>query len=236
MIKKLILTSSVLATSLIAATDAQLASYFKTQIPVPHVKIDVTSRVAVENIKNMDYVTLAISDGSRTQKVSVFTQGEYIFPDVVDVKSGSIKDKMDKAKLISGLAKLYKKEDKSNIIVLGNDPKKPTLVNFTDPECPFCLKDIQNMEKKLSKYNVKIVFTPVHERSSLNKSVLIYKQTSNAKSVEEKIKILRKYFSGDDDQPVSDAEAQKIKDTSKKYFKAGLKGVPYYVAEIELLK
>ena len=91
MMKKLILTTAILSTSLFAATDAQIIDYFKAQIPVPTIKIDVTSRIAIDDIKGMEYVSIDISDGSRIQKVSVFTQGDLIFPDVISVNSGSIK-------------------------------------------------------------------------------------------------------------------------------------------------
>lgn len=81
-----------------------------------------------------------------------------------------------------------------------------------------------------------MIFTPVHDRSSLEKSVLIYKQTAAAKTTAEKITILKKYFNGDVDGEVSDEEVQGIQNLIKKYFGAGLKGVPYVINEKELLK
>ncbi len=235
MTKNLILATSILASSAFAATDAQVIEYFKAQIPVPTVKVEVTSRISIDSIKGMDYVSLDISDGSRVQKISVFTQGDLIFPDVISVKDGSIKEKLDKQKLIKELSNLYKKEDKQNILVLGTDPKKETLVKFTDPECPFCAKEVAIIEKKLENYNLKLIFTPVHDRSSLEKSILIYKQGTAAKTLDEKVKIVKKYFSGDVDAEVSDEEVARVESVRKKYFAAGLKGVPFYVNEKELL-
>ncbi len=235
MTKKLILATSILSTSLFAATDAQIINYFKAQIPVPTIKINVTSRIAIDDIKGMEYVSLNISDGSRIQKVSVFTQGNLIFPDVISVNSGSIKEKLDKQKLIKELSSLYKKEEKQNILVLGNDPKKETLVKFTDPECPFCGKEVAEIEEKLKTYNLKYIFTPVHDRSSLEKSILIYKQAGAAKTLDEKIKIVKKYFNGSVDEKVTDEEVARVEKIRKKYFSAGLQGVPLYVNEKELL-
>ena len=235
MTKKLILATSLLSTSLFAVTDAQIQDYFKAQIPVPTIKVAVTSRIAIEDIKGMDYVSVDISDGTRVQKISVFTQGDLIFPDVISVNGGSIKEKLDKQKLIAELSNLYKNEDKQNILVLGNDPKKETLVKFTDPECPFCGKEVAKIDEKLKTYNLKYVFTPVHDRSSLEKSILIYKQAGAAKNLDEKVKILKKYFSGDVDEKVSDEEVARVEKIRKKYFAAGLKGVPFYVNEKELL-
>jgi len=188
MTKKLIMAGSLLGTSLFAATDAQIISYFKSQIPVPTVKVTITSRMEIREIKGMDYVSIQLSDSSRTQKVSVFTQGDLIFPDVISINSGSIKDKLDKQKLIKELSKLIKAEKPENIVALGNDPKKETLIVFTDPECPFCGKEVEKIEETLKSRNLKLIFTPVHDKSSLEKSVIIQKQTAVAKTLDEKLK------------------------------------------------
>ncbi|MBL0687631.1 MAG: thioredoxin domain-containing protein [Sulfurospirillum sp.] len=236
MTKNMILATAILSSSAFGATDAQVVEYFKAQIPVPTVKVSVTSRIPIKEIKGMDYVSIDISDGDRVQKVSVFTQGDLIFPDVISVKDGSIKEKLDKQEFIKELSALYKKEDKKNILILGDDPKKETLVKFTDPECPFCVKEVEKIEEKLKDYNLKYIFTPVHDRSSLEKSILIHKQASVAKTLDEKIKILKKYFNGDVDAKVSDKEIEIAEKVKTKYFAAGLKGVPFYINEKELLE
>lgn len=235
MTKRLILATIILSTSMFAATNAQIIKYFKSQIPAPTVQVEVTSRVSIDNLKGMDYVSLSVSNGTRVQKISVFTQGDLIFPDVINVNSGSIKDKLDKQKLIKELSSLYKNEDKQNILVLGNDPKKETLIKFTDPECPFCRREVAQIEEKLKTYNLKYIFTPVHGKTSLEKSILIYKQAKKAKTLDEKIKIVKKYFTGNVDANVTDKEVARVEATRKKYFAAGLKGVPFYINEKELL-
>lgn len=235
MTRKLILAGSILSTSLFAATDAQVVAYFKSQIPVPTVKVAVTSRMQIKEIKGMDYVSIEMSDGTRSQKVSVFTQGDLIFPDVISINGGSIKDKLDKKKLIQELSKLIKEEKPENILVLGNDPKKETLVVFTDPECPFCGKEVEKIEETLKTKNLKLIFTPVHDKSSLQKSVLIHKQASVANTIEEKVKIIKKYFNGEVDGDVTDEEVAVIENNRKKYFSAGLKGVPFKINEKDLL-
>lgn len=236
MTKKLILAASILSTSLFAATDAQIEAYFKSQIPVPTVKVTVTSRMAIKDIKGMDYVSVELSDGSRVQKISVFTQGDLIFPDVISINGGSIKEKLDKQKLVQELSKLIKEEDPANILVLGTDPKKETEIVFTDPECPFCGKEVDKIEETLKIKNLKLIFTPVHDRSSLEKSVLITKQATAAKTLEEKVKIVKKYFNGAVDEKVTDEEVAVIENNRKKYFGAGLKGVPFKINEKDLLK
>ncbi|MEZ7933802.1 MAG: thioredoxin fold domain-containing protein [Sulfurospirillum sp.] len=237
--KQLLWFVALISSTLFAATDAQIVEHFKSTIQVPNITIEVVSRKGVEGIDGMDFVTLNLSDGSRSQKLSIFTKDDLIFPDVISIKQGgSIKEMMEMAELQKKLSALYKKEEKKNIVTLGNDPKKDTLVVFTDPECPYCRQELAQIEQRLTTNNLKLVFTPVHERSSLEKSVLIYNETAKVKSDAEKIKILKKYYDENVkyEQKVSDAEVARIDELKTKYFGAGIKGVPFIVKEKELLK
>jgi thiol:disulfide interchange protein DsbC len=145
---------------------------------------------------------------------------------------------MEMAELQKKMSAIYAKEEKKNIVALGSDPKKETLVVFTDPECPYCRQELEKIEERLKTNNIKLIFTPVHERSSLEKSVLIYNETAKAKNEADKIKIVQKYFDENVkyDQKISDAEIKRIEDLKLKYFGAGIKGVPFMVREKELLK
>ncbi|KIM09831.1 MAG: histidine kinase [Sulfurovum sp. FS06-10] len=238
--KKWIALATLLgAHTLFAATNEELINHFKASIQVPNISITVESRQGVDGIAGMDFVTLNLSDGTRSQKLSVFTKDELIFPDVISIKQGgSIKEMMEMAELQKKMSALYAKEEKKNIVVLGNDPKKETLVVFTDPECPYCRQELDKIEERLTTNNIKLIFTPVHERSSLEKSVLIYNEVAKAKNDAEKIKIVRKYYDENVkyDQKVSDVEIKRIEDLKLKYFGAGIKGVPFMVREKELLK
>ena len=238
--KKVILfVASFFAANLFAATDAQIINHFKNTIQVPNISVEVVERHSVEGVAGMDFVTLNLSDGTRAQKLSIFTKDDLIFPDVISIKQGgSIKEMMEMAELQKKMSVLYKKEDKKNILSIGNDAKKETIVIFTDPECPYCRQELDGIEERLKTNNVKIIFTPVHERSSLEKSVLIYNEAAKAKNDAEKIKIMRKYYDENVkyDQKVSDAEVARIDELKLKYFGAGIKGVPFMVREKELLK
>ena len=237
--KYLLLLVALFSTTLFAATDAQIVEHFKSTVQVPNITIEVVSRKAVEGIDGMDFVTLNLSDGTRSQKLSIFTKDDLIFPDVISIKQGgSIKEMMEMADLQKKLSAIYKKEEKKNIISLGNDPKKDTLVIFTDPECPYCRQELAQIDQRLTTNNLKLIFTPVHERSSLEKAAVIYNETAKAKTDAEKIKILKKYYDENVkfDQKVSDAEVAHIDELKAKYFGAGIKGVPFIVKEKELLK
>ena len=238
--KKVILfVASFFAANLFAATDAQIINHFKNTIQVPNISVEVVERHSVEGVAGMDFVTLNLSDGTRAQKLSIFTKDDLIFPDVISIKQGgSIKEMMEMAELQKKMSVLYKKEDKKNILSIGNDAKKETIVVFTDPECPYCRQELEGIEERLKTNNIKLIFTPVHQRTSLEKSVLIYNETAKAKNDAEKIKIVRKYFDENVkyDQKISDAEVARIDELKLKYFGAGIKGVPFIVREKELLK
>ncbi len=233
--KTIILSIFLIVSTLFSATNKEIIAHFKMQIPVPNIKIKVISRKKIS--KNLDYVSLFLTNGRESQKISIFTSGKYIFPEVIDVKSGvSLRDKMERIQINKRISKIYKKEKKKNIISLGNDPKKETLVIFSDPECPFCKKELAHIEQELKKVNIKMLFTPVHDRSSLEKSALIYKYIKNAKNDTDKIKVLRKYFNQDVDEKVSDKEVKRIDELRQKYFKAGINGTPYKVMEKDIMQ
>jgi putative periplasmic protein len=163
-----------------------------------------------------------------------------LFPDVINLKEQkSYLSEIKKDLVAKGISNVYKGEDKSNIITIGNDKNKPTIVMFSDPECPYCRAELERIETTLKGSNVQIVLTPVHDKSSLQKSFLAYKEVKTAKSDSEKIKILRKYFDENytiEGGAVSDAEAQKIDDLRKKYFAAGVRSVPTVVNLSDLQK
>lgn len=231
--KSLILSLLLIASVGFSATNDEIIKHFKEQIPIANIQIKIVSRKQIS--KDLDFVSLFITDGKDSQNISIFTHGEYIFPDAINVNTGvSLKDKMQRVQINKNISKVYKTEDKNNIIAIGHDPKKETLVIFSDPECPFCKKELDNIEKELTKYNVKMIFTPVHDRSSLAKSYLIYKYIKNAKTDAQKIKTIRKYFNSEADETVSDANVKKIDDLRQKYFAAGINGTPYKVMEKEI--
>lgn len=229
----IVLATLLISSTLFGATNNEIIAHFKSRIAIPNIKIRVISRKNVDD--NLDYVTVFLTDGKGSQKVSIFTSGKYIYPDVIDIKSGmSLKDKIKREAINKKIAKIYKKEDPKNIISLGNDANKETMVIFSDPECPFCKKELTNIEKTLEKYNIKMIFTPVHEKSALAKSYLIYRDITKTKNDAEKIKIIRKYFNSDLDEKVSDTDIKKIDSLRKKYFDTGISGTPYKVMEKEI--
>ncbi len=226
MIKKLVVLSTTLllgSSSLFSATDKEIMDFFKMKgVPIKTLKI-----LNRDKIKNSDIEVVKISNGKGN--IFLFTNGNYIFQDIIDVKTGqSYTQKMASIKL----KELLKSEKRENFVNLG-DPKKPLITIFIDPECPYCRKEVAKMEDILKDNSIRLIFTPVHRKTSLQKSALIYKNTKDLKSDSDKIKVIRKYFDRNAkiDQNVSDAEVKRIDTLRKKYFSNGLRGVPFRVKE-----
>ena len=233
--KKVILASIIAATSLMAASDKQIEDFY-SQMVDSSVKVKVADRHKVAD--DIEAVVVKLSKDGNSQDEIVFTKGDFIFPDVIDLKEQkSYLAEVKKEVIAKGISKIYKDEDKANIIVLGSDPKKPTIIMFSDPECPYCRAELAKIETTLKDSNVEIVLTPVHDISSLQKSSLIYKDAKAAKSDSDKVKILRKYYAEDynvDDKSVSKEDVAKIDNLRKKYFAAGVRSVPFIVNKSDL--
>jgi hypothetical protein len=233
--KKVVLASIIAATSLIAASDKQIENFYSEMVD-GSVKVKVTDRHKVAG--DIEGVIVNLSKDGNSQDEIVFTKGDYIFPDVIDLKEQkSFLADMKKEVAAKGISKIYKEEDRANIITLGSDPKKPTLIMFSDPECPYCRAELAKIETTLKDNNVEIILTPVHDISSWQKSALIYKEAREAKSDSDKVKILRKYFAEDynvDEKSVGKAQSDKIDNLRKKYFAAGVRSVPFIVNKSDL--
>jgi len=218
-----------------AASDKQIEDFY-SQMVDSSVKVKVADRQKVAG--DIEAVVVKLSKDGNSQDEIVFTKGDFIFPDVIDLKEQkSYLAEVKKEVIAKGISKIYKDEDKANIIVLGSDPKKPTIIMFSDPECPYCRAELAKIETTLKDSNVEIVLTPVHDVSSLQKSSLIYKDAKAAKSDSDKVKILRKYYAEDynvDDKSVSKEDVAKIDNLRKKYFAAGVRSVPFIVNKSDL--
>ncbi|MGP1359669.1 histidine kinase [Campylobacter sp.] len=233
--KKVVLASIIAATSLIAASDKQIEDFYSEMVN-GGIKVKVTDRHKIAG--DIEAVVVNLSKDDNSQDEIVFTKGDYIFPDVIDLKEQkSFLSEMKKDVAAKGISKIYKEEDKSNIITLGSDSKKPTIIMFSDPECPYCRAELAKIETTLKDNNVELILTPVHDLSSLQKSALIYKEAKSAKSDSDKVKILRKYFAEDynvDEKSVSKEASDKIDDLRKKYISAGVRSVPFIINKSDL--
>ena len=236
--KKIIFVSAALAVSLNAATNEEILGLYSGA--PKDIKIEITDRKAVDGLDGFEAVVLKMSQGDMSQEDIAFTKDNLFIPDLVNIKTGmSYKDQIRQTRVYSLLADVYPKEEAKNIIKLGNDAKKPTLVVFTDAECPYCRKEMEKAEDRLKTHNLEIVMTSVHGESGNVKSALIYKETAKAKSDDEKLKVLHKYYNmteKGDKSKVSDAEFKAAEDLAKKYQSNGINGVPFIVEKDKISK
>lgn len=226
--------SAALASSLFAVDNKAIEDYFDFLPAGISVKIGKT--VKVEGT-NFDMVELQfMKDGSVIQNDFMFVQDQIMAPDIINLKTKkSYRDELSKQAAASKIGGLYKSESLDNIIKIGNDPEKDTMVIFTDPECPFCRKELANIENDLKKYNVEIVLISVHGDTAFDKINQIYKEAPNAKTDKEKIDLLNKYYAEKAEAPKSSVEEmKKNRELSNKYFAAGIQGVPYKVEKSKL--
>jgi len=236
--KHLSLVALLATSSLFAATDAQVIEYFKSQVP-ENISVTIESRQTLSELKGYDIVSTKLSDGTQSQVITLFAKDGLMFPDIIDLNSGiSMKQSFEQKQLGQKLGTLYKQESKNNIIALGNDKNKPTMVVFSDPECPYCRNELQTVEERLKTHNLRLILTPVHDTTALQKSYLIYQGVAKAKDDATKIALLRKYFdeAATVDATVSDDKVEQMNQLRRKYLQAGLKGVPFYIDEKELLQ
>ena len=224
---KKIAMASLICAGAFAASDNQIIDFYKGVVS-DGVNVSIAERKAITD--GIEAFIVRLSNGANSQNEVIFAKGDLLFPDIINLKEHkSYLAEIKQQILSSGISSIYKKEDKANIISLGSDSKKPTIVMFSDPECPYCRAELDKIELTLKEANVNIILTPVHEKSSLQKSFLIYKDVAKLTSDSEKIKTLRKYFADNykvDDGLVSDSDVEKIENLRRKYFSAGVRSVP----------
>lgn len=102
---------------------------------------------------------------------------------------------LEQQKIIPDLTNFIKSDNKY-LVKIGNDKNKPTMVVFSDPECPFCVVKLSSIEEDLKSSNIVYVLTPLpmHKEKGYEKSLAILKEAKTAKTDKEKINILKKYY------------------------------------------
>ena len=234
--KKIVLSLTA-ACAVFAATDAQVVDFY-SQMLGEGVKVSVTGRKPAAG--GIEAITVNLSNGQVSQDEVIFAKDDLLFPDIIDLKEHkSYLQDIKNEIATKNISKAYKSEKKENIITLGSDSKKPTIVMFSDPECPYCRAELDRIEATLKESNVNVILTPVHGVSSLQKSFLIYKDAAGAKTDSDKIQILRKYYASDytvADGAVSEENVKTMDELRKKYAAAGVRSVPYIVNLSDLQK
>jgi len=183
----------------------------------------------VENSDGMRFPTVATGDG---KTVMVYTPDFFSSDEKVVANIKTELDAMvehNKKERDKGVQKLLTQLPKNGILKLENGKDK-TIAVISDPECPYCRKELDTIEEKLKESNIYMIFAPVHDKAAFIKSELIYQKAANAKTNAEKIKIIKEYF---DPKVKLSAKDMEIKPTiteknAEVIFGSGLvKGVPF---------
>ncbi|MCR8696516.1 MULTISPECIES: thiol peroxidase [Campylobacter] len=243
--KKIAITS-VLSSSLLfgALSESEILEIVKGGNS--NLKYSIESR---KNLPNTNYeeIKIKMSDGKNSVYTALYSDGEYIFPDIIDVKNrfsylANFENEQNKIALkeaSKSLGKVIKSLPKDSIITLGNDKDKEVKYLFTDPDCPYCRQDLELIENKLKNSNLKVILAPVasHGIPAIKKSIAILDEVKDAKDDASKIAILRKYFLPDAKEPqnISDKRVSQFKSQVDKIYATGaVRGVPTLIDEKDL--
>lgn len=143
--------------SLFGATNAEVTSFLTKQIGgnknVSNLKITVSSRAAVKDLKGWDSVivnlTARVKQGKQErdieQQMIYFIHGDFITKELNNVKTGRALSTTVSPKF---KAEYYKKEN----LVFGNANAKHKVAIFSDPLCPFCRKFVPESINYMKKY------------------------------------------------------------------------------------
>ncbi|MEY4504146.1 MAG: hypothetical protein RL154_439 [Pseudomonadota bacterium] len=169
----------------------------KANIDVKVVKtVDISNGlkfVIVEGKDGMQFPVLATSNGDT---VTAFSKEFITSKDDVTKNINSAIESMsnnNKKATDKDAQAMYAKIPANGVLKLENGKKK-TIVIVSDPDCPYCRKELESIDTKLNDANVYMIFAPVHDKSAFIKSDLIYQKAAKAKTNAEKIQILKEYF------------------------------------------
>lgn len=231
--KFIVLASACL--SLFAASDKEILDFYSQSVKAqfPDAKISIKERKSVGDT-GFESVIVRIEVKEGKQEEILFTKDNLIVPDIIDLKARISYRQDFEVKKFQEARENFSKNAKSAVqkevmvITLGDKDKKPVYV-FSDPECPYCREQIANIKEELKTKQIHLILTPVaHGKSAFEKSALIYKESKNAKTDDEKIAILNKYFDKNikNYPKVSEAEVKEIFELYRKYRSLGLIATP----------
>ena len=224
----------VCASSLFCASNAEISEFYSKSIKsrFPNAEISVSNR---QNVGNTGFESVIVSvklDGQKEENI-LFTKDDIIVPDIINLKSGISYAQEYEFKKFQEAKENFTKNAKaevqkeSMVITLG-DKNKPAIYIFSDPECPYCRDELAQVKEELKNYQVNYILTPVHGNSAFEKSALIYKESKKAKTDNEKIAILNKYYDANlkEYPKISKEEVEKVYELYRKYRSLGLSSTP----------
>ncbi|NQY53561.1 MAG: DsbA family protein [Campylobacteraceae bacterium] len=150
-------------------------------------------------------------------KDMIFSNGEVIAPELIDIKTGLSLKELLSPKLTS---KYYNKKN----LIAGTHNAKDKIVIFSDPLCPFCISYIPDVirhvkkNKDIALYYYHFPLLQIHPAASIISKAMIVAHEKNIKDVE--LKIYKADFEKDFD--VKETNQEKILKAINKVLKSNI--------------
>lgn len=219
-------------------SDDEIIHFYKNIVKtsLPNAKVSILSRKYLGNTQYEKVVVEIALQGDTLEDV-IFVHNQYLLPDIIDIpreKSLKEDEKKELAQIKRNVfeekaLKAFKTEKK--IVSLGINKKGKEFYVFSDPECPYCRKHLDDIDEKFLQNNkINFIFVSVHGQSAFEKIALIYKETAKLKNDNDKLKIIKKYYQDDVTYTPPNANLTKeAENLFSKYMVMGLRQVPYII-------
>lgn len=194
-ISKTLLASSLLISSIYANNiDEKVLNFEKDRfskndrVKVENLSINLKKKLPLENWYGyIINVEAKIADKSIKAKDILFSNGEFIAPELIDINTGkSLKDIMTPPLT----SKYYDKKR----LILGDEKAKDKIVIFSDPLCPFCIdyvpeviKYVKKHENKIALYYYHFPLLRLHPAAETITKAMIVAKNKGVKDIELKV-------------------------------------------------
>lgn len=120
-------------------------------------------------------------------------------------------------------------EDRMITFASTNKDAKQTYYIISDPRCPACRRELENLETKLQSGNVKMILVSFLGEESAYKAKLIYSKLAKISDNTIKLKMMKEIYNPDYRLTPKDKkqDIQMIEQNSEDAIKAGIKSVPF---------
>lgn len=204
-------------------------------------EVETVSVNGLKSIKDLNVVVFKSKEG---QAMAIFASGDgKSFLPISNFHYFSVQEDSELLSKVLGdveninkqvveksIGALFDSLPKEAFVVINSKEKTDNLLTIaTDPDCPFCRKELAGIKDRLKTSHVRMVFAPVHDEKAYIKAALILEETKGLKpsDTDKIIAVFEKYYQ-DVDVSDKDIDTKFVHSNSDKIFGSGLiRGVPY---------
>lgn len=240
--KKIILAMSVVGLLSASEISDKTIEFVKTLTPSDNIDIELVKSDKLPNSKYEMVEFNIVSNGQVVGSDVFFSDGKFATPTLfdldekVDLRAKFVEKKeQEKQKALSAQLPNFIKSNKDMTIKLGNKNNGIATIVFSDPDCPWCRKHLENVEETLKNSDVIFVLTPLPmHKAALSKSIHILEEVKNAKSDSDKLKVMRKYYTDSTFDEVSNDKKDAYTKKVEAVFKMGVNYTPAIFENVKL--